>query len=75
MGAWDDDEHPEWYITGDVDGNAKVNIDDVTAMINYLLSGNTSHFDVGNADVNRSGKITIDDVTAMINYLLSGSWW
>ncbi len=75
MGIWDDDEHPEWYITGDVDRNYKVNIDDVTTMINYLLSGNTSNCNVGNADVNRSGRINIDDVTALINYLLSGSWW
>lgn len=75
MGVWDDDEHPEWYISGDVDNNQKVNIDDVTTMISYLLSGNTSHFNVGNADVNRSGRINIDDVTTLINYLLSGSWW
>ena len=68
-------ENPADYITGDVDSNAKVNIDDVTAMINYLLSGSVTPFNDDNADVDGSGRITIDDVTALINFLLSGRWW
>ena len=68
-------ENPADYITGDVDYNAKVNIDDVTAMINYLLSGSVTSFNANNADVDGSGRITIDDVTALINFLLSGRWW
>lgn len=74
--AWGpDSENPADYITGDVDYNAKVNIDDVTAMINYLLSGSVTPFNDDNADVDGSGRITIDDVTALINFLLSGRWW
>ena len=67
-------ENPADYITGDVDSNARVNIEDVTTMIAYLLCGNVTPFRAVNADVDGSGNINIDDVTATINYLLSGRW-
>ena len=56
---------------GDIDGDGKVNIDDVTALIDMLLSGNTS----GNpgADVDGDGKVNIDDLTALIDKLLAGA--
>ena len=65
-----------WYMKGaamrgDVDVDGKVNIDDVTALINMLLSGNIT---TNNADVDRNGSVNIDDVTALISYLLSGQW-
>ena len=56
---------------GDVNGDGQVKIDDVTALINLLLAGNTSE---PAADCNLDGKVAIGDVTALINYLLSGSW-
>ena len=56
---------------GDVNGDGQVKIDDVTALINLLLAGNTS---APAADCNLDGKVAIGDVTALINYLLSGSW-
>ena len=59
-------------MPGDTDGDGKINIDDVTALINYLLTGNTSSINTTNADVDGNGKVNIDDVTALINYLLSG---
>jgi len=57
---------------GDVNGDGKVSIGDVTELINLLLSGNT---DVGNgvADVNADGVVSIGDVTELINHLLSGN--
>ena len=57
---------------GDVDGDNRINIDDVTALINYLLTGNASSVNTTNADVDGDGRINIDDVTALINYLLTG---
>ena len=66
--------NPADYITGDVDSNARVNIDDVTAMINYLLNVNVTPFNAANADVDGSERIAIEDVTATINYLLNGRW-
>ena len=59
------------YLTGDVNNDGKVSIDDVTALINYLLSGNTSAINLAAADANIDGKCNIEDVTTLINILLS----
>ena len=59
---------------GDVDGDGNVNISDVTALINYLLSGNAASVDVTAADCDQDGNVNISDVTTLINYLLSGNW-
>ena len=59
---------------GDVNGDSNVNIADVTALIDHLLSGNASGIDVTAADCDLDGSINIADVTALIDYLLSGSW-
>lgn len=57
-------------IKGDVDGDGEVNISDVTALIDYLLSGNASMILLKEADVNSDGKVNIGDVTALIDGLL-----
>ena len=59
---------------GDVDGSGQVNISDVTALIDYLLSGNAIGVNLDAADCDQSGSINISDVTALIDYLLSGNW-
>ncbi|MBQ1746631.1 MAG: leucine-rich repeat protein, partial [Muribaculaceae bacterium] len=59
---------------GDVDADGNVNISDVTALIDYLLSGNASGIVLANADCDLDGDVTISDVTTLIDYLLSGSW-
>lgn len=56
---------------GDVNMDGLVNITDVTALINFLLSGSTVGFDVDAADVNGDTHINISDVTSLINLLLS----
>ena len=61
-------------LRGDVDGDGQVKISDVTALINYLLSGDASSINLQAADCDQDGNIKISDVTALINYLLSGSW-
>ena len=62
------------FIRGDVNGDGNVNIADVTALINYLLSRDASAVNLDAADCDQSSQVSIDDVTALINYLLSGSW-
>ena len=62
---------PSTAIRGDVNGDSSVNISDVTALIDILLSGETAP---QSADCNQDGSINISDVTALIDYLLSGSW-
>jgi len=59
------------YEAGDVNHDGKVNISDVTALINYLLGGGEACAIC--ADVNGDEKVTISDVTALINVLLGGN--
>jgi hypothetical protein len=59
-------------IKGDVNGDGHVSISDVTALINYLMSGNNTSIQAGNADMNSDGSISISDVTALINKLMRG---
>ena len=53
---------------GDVNNDGKISIDDVTALIDMLLSNSGTN---DNADVNGDGKVSIDDVTALIDILLN----
>ena len=53
---------------GDVNGDGKIAISDVTGIINELLSGDELP---AYCDVNGDGKVSIGDVTALINMLLS----
>ena len=59
------------YQTGDVNSDGKLNIQDVTDLINYLLS--EDEINPTSADVNGDTRISIDDVTALINLLLLGN--
>ena len=61
-------------LRGDVNGDGSVNISDVTALIDYLLSGNASGINLSGADTNQDNSINISDVTALIDYLLAGNW-
>ena len=57
---------------GDVNDDGKVTIDDVTTLIDLLLTGNTAGNN--NADVNADGQVTIEDATTLIDHLLTGDW-
>lgn len=60
------------YLPGDVTGNDKLSIDDVTALIDYLLTGDgLDEFGEVAADANEDGATTILDVTTIINRLLT----
>ena len=59
---------------GDVNVDGNVNISDVTALIDYLLGGDTSGILLPSADCNQDGSVDINDVTTLIDYLLNGSW-
>ena len=57
-------------IPGDVDMNGKVNIADVTALINVMLGSVLNIYDTGACDFDQNGKINIDDLTALIALIL-----
>ena len=63
------DEEPG--MPGDVNGDGKVSIADVTALIDYLLSNDASAIVIENADVSGDDNVSIADVTALIDILLS----
>ncbi len=61
------------YGTGDLNRDGEVNIGDVAAFIDYLLSGSSGSINVNAADVDRDSEVTIRDLTVLIDRLLSGS--
>lgn len=65
---------PSTAIRGDVNGDQTVDIDDVTALISYVLNGDSSSINMEAADSYPDGRIDIDDVTALISFVLNGSW-
>ena len=56
-------------LVGDVNGDGNVNITDVTALIDILLSSSETS---AAADVNGDSSVNITDVTALIDLLLGG---
>ena len=75
--AWMDQHlgfDPNARERGDVNGDGKINIADVTALINYLLSQDSSSTYLDAADCNLDDVVNIGDVTALISYLLSSNW-
>ena len=54
-------------ITGDVNGDGEVNIADVNAVIDMILSGNTA----ASGDVNGDGEVNIADVNTLIDMILT----
>lgn len=63
------DDAPQ-YMIGDVDHDGKVSISDVTALIDYLLNGETAPAE---ADVDGDYNVSIADVTSLIDMLLGGT--
>ena len=58
-------------VPGDVNNDGKVNVSDVTALVNMILG--VSAMDQERADVNGDGKVNVSDVTALINIILGVS--
>ena len=65
---------PTPVVRGDVNGNGEVDINDVTALIGYILTGNATGINLANAQCDEYEDIDISDVTALIGHILTGSW-
>ena len=58
-------------LAGDVDGDGKVDVSDLNAIINIILELKTVGEYPGNADLNGDGKVDVEDVNAVINIILT----
>ena len=56
---------------GDVDGNGAIEMDDLTKLINYLMTGSMTGIDPVGANANEAGEIDMDDLTALVNILMT----
>ena len=59
---------PDEGVKGDVNGDGKVEVDDLNLLINAILSG--EGIDLNSMDVNGDGKVEIDDLNLVINIIL-----
>ena len=59
---------------GDVNMDGFVDINDVTALIAYVLTGDATGVNLEAANCNLLDGVDIDDVTSLINYVLKGDW-
>ena len=57
-------------VPGDADGDGKLSVTDVTAIIDYVLSNDASGINLDAADFNNDGQVAISDVTAIIDYIM-----
>ena len=59
------------YDPGDVNGDYLLNMNDLTALSNYLVYGQgLNAWQLVAADMNDDGTVNLDDLTALINYLV-----
>ena len=61
----------EGMLIGDVNVDERVNVSDVTTLINMILGFETTN--QARADINGDGKVNVSDVTALINIILGVS--
>ena len=64
---------PHEFAPGDLNHDGALTIKDVTLLINYLLTDDTTGICTVCANVNGDDKISISDVTALINILLTAN--
>ncbi|MBR2085108.1 MAG: hypothetical protein IJ879_11075 [Muribaculaceae bacterium] len=72
----EDAESAAVALRGDVNNDQKVDIDDVTRLIDVVLGKNVEYNAVA-ADCETEsgdGQVNINDVTALISYVLTGQW-
>ena len=61
---------PAAQVTGDVNGDGLVDVEDVNAIINIILKIKMASDYPGNADLDNSGVVDVEDVNAVINIIL-----
>ncbi len=59
------------HLPGDADNDGYVTINDVIAVVNYILGNTPDKFDEANADVDSNIGITITDAVTIVNMVLT----
>ena len=59
------------YSRGDVNGDGKVDVEDVNAIINIILELKNQNDYPGNADLNGDGKVDVEDANIVIGMILN----
>ena len=59
-------------LPGDANCDGTVNVQDVVAIVSYILGANPQPFCFDNADVNEDGQINVNDVVGTVNIILGG---
>jgi hypothetical protein len=62
------------FLRGDVDADQTVGIADVTALIDYILTGVDTGLNLNAADCDLDEEVGIADVTSLIDFILTGNW-
>jgi hypothetical protein len=60
-----------------VNGVGGVDMDDLTALINYMLDPVNTEINQANAAACNSldsNEVNMDDLTALINFMMTGAW-
>lgn len=61
-----------WYMTGDVNSDWVIDIEDVIYLLDYLFADNPTPDPIERGDVNCDGVIDVEDAMLLINYLFKG---
>lgn len=60
-------------LKGDVNHDGKVDVADVTTLVDYILGNTSQGFDASNCDVNDDTKIDVSDVTSLVDIILNNN--
>lgn len=67
------ESNKEGVLLGDVNGDGKVTLTDVSVLKNYLTGQQVSKFNEINADMNGDGNVSITDLSLLKNAIVSGN--
>ena len=56
-------------LLGDANGDGEVDVNDITAVVNYIQGNAQSSFNIETADVNNDGEIDVNDITGIVNII------
>ena len=63
------DYHTGSSLLGDANGDGEVDVNDITAVVNYIQGNAQSSFNIETADVNNDGEIDVNDITGIVNII------